>query len=141
MSNRPLRILILADIHSNLPAYNAIRDEVNEKHGKNIDYTISVGDLVGYGPYPNEILKISESFDFNLIGNHDIACATGNADGFNPDAQKAVLWTFDQLSTYNKTYISMMAKNEFKEIKESGVNLYLTHASPKDYLTDYIYPE
>ena len=86
MSNRPIRILILADIHSNLPAYNAIRDGVNEKYGKNIDYTISVGDLINYGPYPNEIMKIAESFDINLIGNHDVACATGNADGFNPDA-------------------------------------------------------
>ncbi len=141
MSNRPIRILILADIHSNLPAYNAIRDGVNEKYGKNIDFTISVGDLINYGPYPNEIMKIAESFDINLIGNHDVACATGNADGFNPDAQVATLWTFDQLSTYNKTFISIMAKNENAEITEHGVKLYLTHASPKDYLTDYIYPE
>ncbi len=76
-----------------------------------------------------------------IIGNHDIACATGNADGFNKDAQKAVLWTFDELTTYNKTYISIIAQNEFKVIEEWGVSIYLTHASPKDYLTDYIYPE
>ncbi len=141
MSNRPMRILFLADLHSNLTAYNAIRDEVQEQFGKNIDYTICLGDLIGYGPYPNEIVKISESFDLNIIGNHDIACATGNADGFNPEAEKAVLWTFDQLTTYSKTYISIIAQNEFKEIEEKGLKLYLTHASPKEYLTDYIYPD
>lgn len=141
MATRPLRIVFLADLHSNLTAYYAVRDRIQELYGKNIDYTICLGDIIGYGPHPNELIKISESFDFTIIGNHDIACATGNADGFNPDAQKAVLWTFDELTTYNKTYISIIAQNEFKEIEERGVKLYLTHASPKDYLTDYIYPE
>ncbi|MHA2237048.1 MAG: metallophosphoesterase family protein [Candidatus Hodarchaeales archaeon] len=141
MANRPLRIAFLADIHSNLPAYYAVRDKIQDLYGKNIDYTICLGDVIGYGPKPNELIKISETFDLTIIGNHDIACATGNADGFNPDAQKAVLWTFDELTTYNKTYISIIAQNEFKTIEERGVKIYLTHASPKDYLTDYIYPE
>ena len=141
MATRPLRIVFLADLHSNLTAYYAVRDRIQELYGKNIDYTICLGDIIGYGPHPNELIKISESFDLTIIGNHDIACATGNADGFNPDAQKAVLWTFDELTTYSKTYISIIAQNEFKEIEERGIKLYLTHASPKDYLTDYIYPE
>ena len=118
MSSRPIRILFLADLHSNLTAFHAIRDEVQNQYGKNIDYTICLGDIIGYGPYPNELVKISESFDLTIIGNHDIACATGNADGFNDDAAKAVLWTFDQLTTYNKTYISIIAQNEYKEIEE-----------------------
>ena len=141
MANRPIRIIFLADIHSNLIAYNAIRDEIQNLYGKNIDYTLCLGDIIGYGPNPNELVKIAESFDLNLVGNHDIACATGNADGFNKEAAKAVLWTFDQLTTYNKTYISIIAQNEYKEIEENGVKIYLTHASPKEYLTDYIYPE
>ncbi|MFX0084434.1 MAG: metallophosphoesterase family protein [Candidatus Hodarchaeota archaeon] len=141
MSNRTLRILLLADLHSNLPAYYAIRDKVFEEYGKNIDYTLCLGDIVGYGPHPNELIKIAENFDASVIGNHDVACAAGNADGFNTLAQEAVMWTFEELSTYSKTFLSILAKNEYLEITERGVKLYITHASPKDYLSDYIYPE
>ncbi|MFX1505213.1 MAG: metallophosphoesterase family protein [Promethearchaeota archaeon] len=141
MGTRSLRILILADLHSNLPAYYAVHDKINELYGKNIDYVICLGDIVGYGPYPNELCKIAESFALTVIGNHDVACATGNADGFKKWAVEAVHWTFDQLSTYNKTFLSILAKNEFVEVEERGVKLYFTHASPKDYLADYIYPE
>ena len=81
MSSRSLRILVLSDLHSNIPAYNAVRDEVNELYGKNIDYVICLGDIVGYGPYANEMIKIAETFDVCVIGNHDVACATGNAQG------------------------------------------------------------
>jgi putative phosphoesterase len=141
MATRPLRILLLADIHANLPAYYAVHDKVSELYGKNIDHVISLGDIIGYGPYPNELCKIAENFSVNIIGNHDVACAAGNAQGFNKAAKEAVLWTFDQLSTYNKTFLSLLTKNEFLEIEEQGVKFYLTHASPKDYLSDYIYPE
>lgn len=140
MGTRTLRILIIADLHSNLPAYYAVHDKINELYGKNIDHVICLGDIVGYGPYPNEMCKITESM-VGVIGNHDIACATGNADGFKKWAVEAVHWTFEQLTTYNKTFLSILAKNEFLEIHERGVRLYLTHASPQDYLADYIYPE
>ncbi|MFX0174305.1 MAG: metallophosphoesterase family protein [Candidatus Hodarchaeota archaeon] len=141
MANRPLRILILADLHANLPAYYAIHDKISELYGKNIDHVICIGDIVGYGPFPNELCKIAEGFAVNIIGNHDVACAAGNAEGFTKTAKDAVLWTFDQLTTYNKTFLSILAKNEFLEIEERSVKFYLTHASPKDHLADYIYPE
>ena len=141
MSTRMLRLLVLADLHANLPAYYAVHDEITEIYGKNIDHVICLGDIVGYGPWPNEMCKIAEGFAINLIGNHDVACATGNADGFKKWAVDAVHWTFETLSTYNKTFLSILAKNEYIEINERGVKFYLTHASPKDYLADYIYPE
>jgi putative phosphoesterase len=141
MGTRPLRILIIADLHSNLPAYYAVHDKITELYGKNIDHVICLGDIVGYGPFPNEMCKIAEAFAVCVIGNHDVACATGNADGFKRWAIEAVHWTFDQLTTYNKTFLSILAKNEFINIEERGVKMYFTHASPKDYLADYIYPE
>lgn len=141
MGTRPLRMLIIADLHSNLPAYNAVHDKITELYGKNIDHVICLGDIVGYGPYPNELCKIAESFALCLIGNHDVACATGNADGFKRWAVEAVHWTHDELTTYNKTFLSILAKKEFQEISERGVKIYFTHASPKDHLADYIYPE
>lgn len=141
MSTRPLRILLLADLHSNVTAYYAVRDKINELYGSNIDYTVCLGDLVGYGPHPNEMIKIAETFDVSVIGNHDVACAAGNANGFNLAAKDAVLWTFDRLSTYSKTFLSLLTKNEKVEIEERGVKFYITHASPKEHLTDYIYPD
>ncbi|MHA1974737.1 MAG: metallophosphoesterase family protein [Candidatus Hodarchaeales archaeon] len=141
LAQRPLRILLIADLHSNLPAYNAISDKVKEVYGSNIDHTLCLGDIVGYGPYPNELVKIAETFDASVIGNHDIACTTGNAKGFKKWAIKAVNWTFDELTTYSKTFLSILAKNEYLEITERGVKMYLTHGSPKDAINDYVYPE
>ncbi|MFW9778936.1 MAG: metallophosphoesterase family protein [Candidatus Heimdallarchaeota archaeon] len=141
MATRPMRIMLVADLHANLPAYVAVHEEITSRYGKNIDHVICLGDIVGYGPWPNELCKIAEGFALNVIGNHDVACAAGNAQGFNRAAKKAVLWTFDELSTRNKTFLSILAKNEYLEIEEHGVKFYLTHASPKDYLSDYIYPE
>lgn len=104
-------------------------------------YTLCLGDIIGYGPEPNEMLKISEQFHGWVIGNHDVACATGNADGFKREAKDAVMWTFDKLTTYNKTYVSMAVERQFMIIEENGIKLYLVHASPEDPIGGYIFPE
>ena len=87
-------ILLLADIHSNRIALEAVINEVNTNYDK-IDHIITLGDVVGYGPHPNEVLSwVMDNADIMVLGNHDLAVGLGNADGFNKDAKAAALWNY-----------------------------------------------
>ncbi len=135
------RLLVVSDVHSNLPAYLAIKDLAKEKYG-NIDYMIGLGDFVGYGPHPNEILsQIQKDLDVAVIGNHDLAALTGNLSRMNPYAQKALLWTIEQLTVENKAYLQVLTKYEFVQFQINGLEVFACHGSPKSYLWDYVWPK
>ncbi len=65
-----MRILIISDIHANLTALEAVLAEAGE-----IDAAWCLGDLVGYGPDPNECVEVVRNLPNLecLIGNHDAA--------------------------------------------------------------------
>ena len=66
-----MRLAIISDIHSNIEALNAVLKDINDK---NIDSTICLGDLVGYCPYPNEVInRIREKNILTIMGNYDDA--------------------------------------------------------------------
>ncbi len=98
-----MRTLILSDIHANLTALEAVLEDAGV-----VDAVWCLGDLVGYGPDPNECIERIRSLD-NLqciIGNHD-AAAVGciEVDAFNPEARKTVLWTQERLTPISKDYL------------------------------------
>ena len=85
-----MRIAVLSDIHSNLPALEAVRADLRD-----IDEVWVLGDIVGYGPQPNEVIAaLQEMGARSVLGNHDGA-AIGDVDAayFNPDARAAIEWT------------------------------------------------
>ena len=68
-------MLIIADVHGNLPALEAVLADAGP-----VDEIWSLGDLVGYGPYPNGVVQLLRTLPFrSLAGNHDWG-ATGQAD-------------------------------------------------------------
>jgi predicted phosphodiesterase len=70
----PNRILVLADIHSNLTALEAVMDDV-KNHGT-VDEIWCLGDLVGYGPDPVECTRfLRDACTVCVAGNHDLAAA------------------------------------------------------------------
>ena len=99
-----LRFLILTDIHSNLEALEAVL----ERAGSQFDQVICCGDLVGYGPNPNEVTETVRKLQPTVLirGNHEKA-ALGLTDLslFNPLARSAALWTQTQLSEENRRYL------------------------------------
>lgn len=114
---------ILSDIHSNLEAFEAVLQELQKEE---IDRFIFLGDIVGYGPNPNECIELTHQYaDVSLAGNHDWA-ALGMLDinYFNPYARQATLWTRDNLTQNNLGYLQKLPLT-----KQTG-NLYLVHASP-----------
>ena len=89
-----MRILVVADVHANLAAFEAV---IAGKPGNGgpIDAIWCLGDLVGYGPEPRECIALLRSHPHLAIaGNHDLAAAgIIGIDDFNPLAAEAALWT------------------------------------------------
>ena len=86
-----MRYLILSDIHGNLTALEAALQAAEGKWDK----VICLGDIVGYGPDPNEVIdRIRALNAVTIRGNHDKAgSGIADADDFNPVARSAALWT------------------------------------------------
>lgn len=101
-----MRYLILSDIHANLTALEAA---LAASEGR-WDKAVCLGDLVGYGPDPNEVTeKIRQLSATTIRGNHDKAsCGIGNAEDFNPVAKKAAVWTQEQLKPENLEFLKKL---------------------------------
>lgn len=102
-----MRYAIFSDIHSNIEAFQAVVEAVEQK---NADKRIFLGDVVGYGASPNECVNlVREWSDYVLGGNHDYA-AVGKTDTsyFNQYAKAAIIWTTQNLSEENKLYLSSL---------------------------------
>lgn len=99
--------LVFSDVHSNLEAlqaFSSIADSIVH------DKKVCLGDLVGYGADPNPCVNfIRENTDLILGGNHDYA-VVGKTDTayFNPYAYQACLWTRQELSEENKTFLKTL---------------------------------
>ena len=92
-----MKYAIISDIHGNLEALEAVLSEIE---GRQHDEIICLGDVVGYGPNPNECIEIiRERANVTLAGNHDYA-PLGKLDlsYFNSWAKDAIEWTAGQLT-------------------------------------------
>jgi diadenosine tetraphosphatase ApaH/serine/threonine PP2A family protein phosphatase len=127
-----MRYLIISDIHSNLAAFEAVLADAGS-----FDKVWCLGDVVGYGPDPNECVERLRDYPHVcVVGNHDWA-ALGNMDteDFNPDAKRACLWTRQQLSPSNLEYLETLPKS----LVEDGFTL--VHGSPRHPIWEYVlYP-
>src|SRR5437016_14472401 len=86
-----MRLAVLSDVHSNLPALQAVLADVDRVAPDGIWVA---GDLVGYNPWPNEVLEILRERHVRAIrGNHDRAAIGGETVRFNELAGEAVRWT------------------------------------------------
>jgi predicted phosphodiesterase len=102
-----VKIAILSDIHSNLAALKQALDYLNEHK---VDKIVCLGDVVGYGPRPNECVELARKhFQICLMGNHDHA-VLGLTDTyhFNQYARDAVIWTRRTLTLHNKAYLESL---------------------------------
>jgi diadenosine tetraphosphatase ApaH/serine/threonine PP2A family protein phosphatase len=127
-----MRYLLLSDIHGNLQAFEAVLQDAP----KGLPVWC-LGDLVGYGPNPNECIQLLQGLDHEcIVGNHDwAAMGKVNLDDFNPDAKKAVRWTQDRLTADSIAYLESLASTLVKG------SFTLVHGSPREPVWEYIlYP-
>jgi diadenosine tetraphosphatase ApaH/serine/threonine PP2A family protein phosphatase len=126
-----VKVAILTDIHSNLPALEAVLAAIDES---GIETRWCLGDVVGYGASPDECARtVSERCDLSLVGNHDLA-VTGeiSTDVFSASAAAAVEWTRANSEESTMEFL----KGLKPENTEHAVALY--HASPRDPVWEYV---
>jgi len=101
-----MRYLILSDIHANATALEAALEAAKGRW----DTPLCLGDVVGYGPDPNEVVdRIRELGAVTIRGNHDKAgSGLANADDFNPVARAVALWTREHLRPENREYLEKL---------------------------------
>lgn len=111
----PRRTCIIADIHANLPALEAVLQAAQEIGVS--DY-LCLGDIVGYGPHPEAcVTRIAELPLMAAIkGNHDQAVVTGNEEtGIRTMAQESFRWTLEKLSPKSKEWLATLPTHWRKE--------------------------
>ena len=128
-----MKIAIISDIHSNFSALSEVLRKIDEL---NPDTIICLGDLVGYGPQPNEVIElIKKSVDYIVIGNHDAAVTDKLDYSYHYKAAKdAINWTKSKIKEENMEWL----KNLPYKVKIK--NMTFTHGSPvspEDFL--YVY--
>jgi len=104
-----MRLMVFSDVHGNLEALQSVLKDAAKR---NVHRGIFLGDLVGYGPYPNECIEEVRSLKNCrcLAGNHDVAALwEASPYGMSSSAKEAILWTMEQLSDENKKYLAGLA--------------------------------
>lgn len=126
-----MRYGIISDIHSN---YEALSVAIEELKKEKVDKIICCGDLVGYGPNPNECIELVNTHNIlSIKGNHDAAVlGEANLDWFNDDAKSAVVITKQMLNKENLLFLTTL-----KEFYTEN-NILFVHGSPRDFLYEYL---
>jgi diadenosine tetraphosphatase ApaH/serine/threonine PP2A family protein phosphatase len=127
---------IVSDIHANVAAWEAVKKDI-KSHG--ISDIISLGDLVGYGPEPVDIIDVAMDFRINLMGNHDEAVIFEPV-GFNYRALTAIRWTKKSLQGgmfgfRNKKRMSFLKGMKLTHREDGAL---MVHGSPREPTTEYI---
>ena len=129
-----MKYALLSDIHSNLEALNTVLAELEALGAGEI---ICLGDLVGYGANPNEVVEVAIKKGFRcLLGNHDlVACGMEEPYNFNPWARHAALWTRGELTEANKQYLKGLPFQ--LELSAQGVAVHGSLESVDEYILDF----
>lgn len=125
-----MQILVLADIHANLAALEAVLTAAPP-----VDAVWNLGDSVGYGPWPGETMARLTSLQPSvwLAGNHDLA-AIGSLDleDFNHLARAAAEWTGSCLSSEDRRFLANLPSLVIAE------RVTLAHGSPREPVWEYV---
>jgi predicted phosphodiesterase len=118
-----MRYGIFSDIHANLEALGAVLRELDKA---DVDEMICLGDVVGYGPNPNEcVALVKEKVKVCLAGNHDVAPLGGlDVQYFNYVARKAIEWTAKELTEEAKVFLRERPMTQAYE------TFFIVHATP-----------
>lgn len=126
-----MRYGVLADVHANLPALEAMIAALDEA---GVDAWLCLGDLVGFGPFPNEcVARVSALHAEVVAGNHDLVVAGRLPLHGSPLAQETMLWTRDALEPGAREYLVGLPLE-----RRIGEHVVMTHGAigdPRRYVT------
>lgn len=134
-----MRYGLVSDIHSNLAALSAVLEAL-EQSGS-VDGLICMGDMVGYGPQPNQVVERLRSYPLQtILGNHDLAVIEKlDLSDFNQDAVDANVWTRFQLSDENREWLESLCQGEHQgAFARLDDKVTLAHGSPAEPIWQYL---
>ncbi len=131
---------LISDIHSNIEGLEAVLADIRDQA---VTEVYCLGDLVGYGPNPREVIDEIMKCQFCLLGNHDQG-ALFDPEGCNSGAERAIFWTRNQLENGPGTPAIRQRRwdflGELPRNRLEGTTLYV-HGSARNPLNEYVFPE
>ena len=125
-----MRTLVISDVHANLDAFKAVLEDA-----VSFDRVFLLGDLVGYGPDPNECIELAASLPglHCVLGNHDAALLGFITPGnFNHEAQKALEVQQELLKREQLEWLELLP------VEDLLPGIRLVHGSPRNPIWEYL---
>jgi len=138
------RVAVITDIHANLPALAAALEAIDQA---GVDRLYCGGDLVGYGPHPNEVCRLVEAREIPTIyGNYDYAiardledCGCAYVTAHDRElGQRSVDWTLEHTDRQSKDFMLALPFDLGFELGEQRVRL--VHGSPRK-VNEYLFED
>lgn len=128
-----MKYAVISDIHSNYEALFCVLEDIKIEK---VDKIYCCGDIVGYGPSPNECIELIKSYNnvISVLGNHDVA-VLGKSDlsWFNKNAREAIIINQQLLIQQNLLFLEKLPH----KIEET--DLLFVHGSPRDNIYEYLF--
>ncbi len=135
-----MKVALLGDVHANLPALEAVLEDAQRR---GVEAIWNLGDLVGYGAFPNEVVELlRQTCDLGIVGNYDLKMLRigqeGEKKGKGFSKRMAFRWAYEHLSKANRKYLRALSRELRLEVE--GRRVLLTHSSPNSD-TEYLTPD
>lgn len=139
-----MKVALFSDVHANLPALDAVLADISSV---GVDARYTLGDLVGYSPWPNEVLeRVAEEQIPGVMGNYDDGTGYGRDQcgcAYNNPVEEALgdesfAWTKAHTSEANKAYLRSLA-SEIR-FEADGKRYLLVHGSPRR-INEYLFED
>lgn len=138
------QITVFGDIHANLPALEAVQTDMSARGLSNF---YCLGDLVGYGTFPNEVISVIRSWNIpTLMGNYDQGVGNSSDDCgcayTEPVAEargkRSIAWTNEHTSEDNKAFLRQLLP-QFP-LQLGNLRVVLVHGSPRR-INEYLFED
>lgn len=127
-----MRVALIGDVHANLPALEAV---LAHAHDQGVEAIWNVGDFVGYGAFPDEVVQRLRKEDaLSIVGNYDLKVLQFKQKKKKwrkkkqPDKYLAFEWAYENLSKKSRKYLRFLSQEIRMKVK--GKRILLTHGSP-----------
>ena len=139
-----MRIGIISDIHGNVQALDTVLGDIASRH---LDAAYCLGDLVGYGPFPNEVTeRIRAEGIPTIVGNYDDGvgfdrdeCGCAYRDPIERQlGDQSFAWTKAHVTAENKAFLRTLVKEI--RFEADGKRLLLVHGSPRK-INEYLFED
>ncbi|MEG0857115.1 MAG: metallophosphoesterase family protein [Terrisporobacter sp.] len=133
-----MKIAAISDIHGNIYALMKVLEDINQQK---IDLIVCLGDLVGYGPHPNEVIALIRRRELPCIkGNYDSSVVDGDFTYIRdtPINSFSLPWTIEEIRASNKYYLNELPSKLNYNVE--GVNIEFVHGSPNS-INEYLFED